>query len=226
MGDKVELTLQERTIIGKQVAKLRSQGLVPGVVYGHDFPATNVSASDKELVKVYHAAGKRQPVELHMGEQKRLAMIKSTDMDPIKHQLRHIAFHVVRQNEVVQTEVPLVIDGSGETPAEKAGLVVLTTLDSVHIEALPKDLPDSLHIDGQRLVDIGDHITVADITAVPGVAILTEPDSVLVTVYEPSALAAKNEAAGGEAEEATTEETEGTGEDSAETDTASTDEEK
>ncbi len=200
MGEKVELTVETRDVTGKKVASLRRDGYVPAVVYGHDFPAQSVMAAEVPMTKAVRSAGKHHPVELQIGNDKRLVMIKSTDVDPVKHGLRHVAFHVVKQNEEVETEVPVVVLGVGETPAEKAGLVVLTGATTVEVKALPNSLPDQLEVDGEKLVEIGDNLTVADIKAPKGVTILSDPEQVVASTYEPSALQAANEAAGGDAE--------------------------
>lgn len=200
MGEKVELTVETRDVTGKKVASLRRDGYVPAVVYGHDFPAQSVMAEAVPMTKAVRTAGKHHPIELEIGGAKRLAMIKTTDFDPVKHGLRHVAFHVVKQNEEVETEVPVVVVGAGETPAEKAGLVVLTGIDAVEVKALPNSLPDQLEVPGEKLVEVSDHLTVADITPVKGVTILSDPEQVIATAYEPSALQAANEAAGGDAE--------------------------
>jgi large subunit ribosomal protein L25 len=200
MGEKVELTVTLRDVTGKKVAGLRKDGYTPAVVYGHDFPAQSVMAEFVPMAKAVHRAGKHHPVELTIGDKKRLAMIKALDFDPVKRTVRHVAFHVVKQNEAVETEVPVVVTGMGETPAEKAGFVVLTGAETVEVKALPKDLPDSLEVPGDKLADVSDHLTVADIKPPKGVTILSEPDVVVATVYEPSALQAANEAAGGTAE--------------------------
>ena len=200
MGEKVELTVTLRDVTGKKVAGLRKNGYVPAVVYGHDFPAQAVMGEEVPVTKAVRTAGRHHPVELTIDGQKRLAMIKSTDLDPVKRTVRHVAFHVVKQNEEVETEVPVVITGEGETPAEKAGLVVLTGTDTIEVKALPNNLPDRLEAPGNKLVEAGDRLTVADITAPQGVTILSEPDLVVATAYEPSALQAANEATGGEAE--------------------------
>lgn len=200
MGEKVELSVTLRDVIGKKVAGLRKEGYVPAVVYGHDFPAQSVMADAVPMTKAVHRAGKHHPVELTIGDQKRLVMIKATDIDPVKHTVRHVAFHVVKQNEEVETEVPVIVVGAGETLAEKAGLVVLTGTDTVQVKALPNNLPDQLEVPGEKLVEVSDHVTIADIIAPKGVTILSDPELVVATVYEPSALQAANEAAGGGAE--------------------------
>lgn len=203
MGEQVELTVEERTVQGKAVKALRRQGIVPAVVYGADDEAQSVMAPFVNMTKAYKLAGKRQPVELLLGKTRRLAMIKSADFDPIKHELRHLAFHVINRNEKVTAEVPIVVDGGGQTPAERAGLVVLKTIESVEISALPADLLDSVEAPGERLVGVGDRLTVGDLRLPKGVEVVTDPTQVIATVYEPSALAAANDAAGGDAEEPT-----------------------
>lgn len=201
MGDKVFLTVENREVIGKKVKRLRKQGIVPAVVYGSGMEATLVMAQATEAEKAWRDAGRRQPVELTLGGKKHLAMIKSADLEPVKRHLRHLSLHVVKQNEKVETEVPVHVVGEGETPAEKAGLVVLKTIDTVQISALPKNLPEFVEVPGDTLAEAGDHVTVAQIVPLEGVEIQTDPEQIVATVYEPSALAAANEAAAGQADE-------------------------
>lgn len=197
MAASVSLKLEERTEQGKKVAALRKQGFVPGVVYGSTYGPKTVKAPLPELQKTVRQAGKHHPVQITIGNDTRLAMIKSIDVGPVKQNLRHVSFHVIKQNEKVATEVPVVVTGEGETPAEKAGLVLLKTADTVAIEALPANLPESLAADGEKLVAEGDRLTVADLMVPANVTITSEPETVLVTVFEPAALAAANDAAGG-----------------------------
>jgi large subunit ribosomal protein L25 len=200
MGEKILLTVEERKVLGKKVSQLRKQGLVPGVVYGHGVEATAVMAPATVLNKVWREVGGRQPVHLTIGDgQKRLAMIKSADFEPVKRSLRHMSFHVVKQNEKVETEVPIHIVGEGETEAEQHGLVVLQALENARISAFPGDLPEALSAPSEKLVLEGDVITVADITPIDGVEILNEPEVVVASVYEPSALAAKMDEQAGDA---------------------------
>jgi large subunit ribosomal protein L25 len=203
MGDKISLTVEERTVIGKKVKQLRKAGLVPGIIYGGGLGSVAVTAPGIEALKVWRDAGKHHVIELTFDGKKRLAMIKSADLEPVKRHLRHLSLHIVKQDEKVETQVPIRVIGEGETPAEKAGLVVLKTIESVDITALPSNLPDFVEVSGDELNEAGDHLTVADIKAIDGVEVLSDPAQIVVTVYEPSALAAANEAAAGEATDET-----------------------
>jgi large subunit ribosomal protein L25 len=196
------IDLQPRDITGKAVKQLRTQGLVPAVIHDHGKPSVHVSGVYLELVKAYRTAGKHHPVKLKAGEQQFTALIKGVDFDPKKQQLRHIVFNAVKANEKVTAEVPVRIklaEGNESTPAERAGLVVLHQLEAVEVEAVPSKLPDELPFDGEVLAAVGDHVTVADLIVPAGVSVKTDPAHPLATVFEPSALQAANDAAGGDA---------------------------
>ena len=200
----ISLKLDERTVTGKKVAHLRRDGFVPSVVYGGKTAPIATQSQLVETTKVAHAAGRHSPVYLTIGGKKKLAIIKSIDVDPVKHQVRHVAFHTIKQNEKIVTEVPLVLTGEGESLAEKAGLVVLQALEKIEVRALPANLPEALEISIAELETADDKITLADIKLPEGVEyadIEQDTSLVVANVYEPSALQAANEAAGGDAEE-------------------------
>lgn len=200
----ISLKLDSRTAQGKQVKKLRQEGIVPSVVYGGKSEPLHTQSSIVETTKVAHKAGKHSPVHLTVDGKKKLAIIKSIDIDPVKHSIRHLAFHTIKQNEIITTTVPIQLVGTGESEAEKAGLVVLQALEQIDIKAKPADLPESLEISIAELATAEDKLTLEDITLPAGVEYAdSEQDTSLVVanVYEPSALQAANDAAGGDAEE-------------------------
>jgi large subunit ribosomal protein L25 len=188
--------LQERTVTGKGLNALRHEGLVPGVIHNHGQDSVHVMAKELDLTKVYNAAGKHHPLELSVGEQKYLALIKDAHFNPIKHRLEHVVFQAIKRNEKVEAEVPIRLEG--EIPAEKVGLMILHQLDTVQIEAFPRNLPDSLSVDATKLAELHDKITVADIEVPEGVTILTEEDHPIATVAETRAQVSEEAAAEGE----------------------------
>lgn len=201
-NQKISLNVDKRDITGKKVAQLRKSGQTPGIVYGGGMEPVSVKAASPEVEKVYRNAGKNHPVHLKVGGKARIAMIKNIDVDPVKRKVRHIAFHAVDQNVAVEAEVPVRLVGEGESAAEKAGLVVLQTVDNVAVKALPMELPDAIEVSIVDLADVGQHITVGDLKLPEGVELAHAENAdelVIASVYEPSALQAANESAGGEA---------------------------
>lgn len=204
MGNDISLKLDARTAQGKKVVKLRKEGLVPSVVYGGKADPIHTQSPIVETTKVTHKAGKHSPVHITVDGKKKLAIIKSIDVDPVKHEVRHVAFHTIKQNDVITTSVPIHLVGQGESEAEKAGLVVLQALEQIEIKAKPADLPEALELPITQLATTDDKLTLGDIKLPEGVEyadIEQDLDLVIANVYEPSALQAANDAAGGDAEE-------------------------
>jgi large subunit ribosomal protein L25 len=192
--------LEQRTVVGKGLGRLRQDGVVPAVIHNHGQESIHVMGPEMELVKIYQAAGKHHPLNLEVGSDKYLALIKDAHFDPVKRRLQHLVFQAIKQDEAVEAEVPIRIEG--DAPAEKVGLIILHQLDAVEIEALPKDLPDELVVSAETLAELHDKITVADLKVPAGVTILTDAEHPIATVAESRAMAA---------EEAEAEEAEGEG---------------
>jgi large subunit ribosomal protein L25 len=202
----ISLKLQARTAEGKKVIKLRQSGFVPSVVYGAHNEPIKTQSPYVETFKAVHSAGRHTPLDLIIDGKKKLAIIKDIDMNPVKHTLRHVAFHTINQNDIITTEVPIVLVGQGESPAERAGLVVLQAIEQIEIKAKPANLPESLEVSIAGLETDEDRITIADIKLPAGVEfadIDQDMELVIANVYEPGALQAANEAAGGDADEET-----------------------
>ncbi len=201
--DALKLKLDPRDVTGKAVKHLRKEGLVPAVIHDHGKASVVVQAEYQDIFHAYQKAGKHHPVELKVGDKTHTALIKTATFDPKKNSLAHVVFNAVKRNEKVTAEVPVrpkYDEGNDASPAERASLIVLHNLTTVEVEATAKDLPDELHFDGEKLVEVGDHVTVADLIVPAGVTIKADPAQALSTVYEPSALQAANDAAGGDAE--------------------------
>lgn len=198
---EIKLNLDTRTATGKKVSTLRQDGIVPSVVYGGQDEPVSTQSSLGETIKVVREAGKHTPVRLTIDGKKKLAIIKNVEVDPVTHGILHVAFHAIKQNDVITTQVPIVLIGQGESVAEKAGLIVLQAIEHLEIKAKPASLPESLQISIAGLATDEDRITIADIVLPEGVEFADldqDLDLVVANVYEPAALEAANEAAAGD----------------------------
>lgn len=200
---ELTLELEHREITGKQVKNLRKTGMIPAVIHDHGKPSVVVAVEYQALFHAYQTAGKHHPVQLKANGKNYTAIIKSVTHDPRYNAVTHVVFNAIKAREKVTTEVPIhmVLDEDNEsTPAERAGLMVLRNATTVEIEAPANKLPDALEFNGEKLVEIGDSATVADLVVPEGVVVKAEPEQTIARVVEPAAVAAANDAAGGEAE--------------------------
>jgi len=201
--DKIELTLDARTVTGKTVKTLRAKGIVPAVIHDHGKASVPVQGEYQAMYKAYQQAGKHHPIMLKAGGKNYVAMIKTIEFEPKKNTMRHIVFGAVGVHEKVEAEIPVhaaYAEGNDSSPAERAGYLVISNVPFVVVEAVSTSLPDVLTYDAEKLVEVGDRVTVAELNIPSGVELKTEPETVIATVYEPSAVAAANDAAGGDAE--------------------------
>jgi large subunit ribosomal protein L25 len=128
--------------------------------------------------------------------------------DPVTSRLLHIDLYRTQAGEAVRLTVPLV--HVGEAPVVEVGGVVLSLLDELEIECLPRDVPEAIHVDLSSLVDMQSVITVADLAIPEGVTVLTDPETDVVRVSLPTKMEEVVEAGAEEVEGAEgPEETEG-----------------
>lgn len=183
--DTIAVELEKREVLRKGLKTLRAGGKIPAVIHNHGKESIHVSGDYIKLGKVFDQAGKHHPVELSVGKEKHLALIKDADFEPVKNRLRHMVFQAIRQNEAVEAEIPVVFKEGAEIPAEKASLLVLKHIDHVEVKALPKDLPDELVVDPSSLTAVGDTLSVSDLIVPAGVTVLTDPEHGIATVEMP-----------------------------------------
>jgi len=207
--DSITLTVDARIVTGKAVKHLRKDGIVPAVIHDHGKDSVLVQGEYLELFRVYKHAGKHHPIELKTPAHTYTVLIKDAEFEPRKNQLTHLVFNAVNKNQKVEAEVPIHArynEDNESSPAERSGLIVLQQLEAIQVKAVPAGIPDAVFYDAEKLAEVGDHVTVADLIVPADVEVLTEAEHAVATVFEPSALAAANDAAGGTA---TDEETEG-----------------
>lgn len=186
--DQIELTLEKRDVTGKKVKQLRVQGIVPAVVYGHHFDPLTVQVEEKALRQAVREAGTSRLIDLKipgfMSTEK--ALIRDLLRDPISRDILHVDFYRVSMTERITAEIPIAF--VGESPALGNSMFMLYYgLESVQVECLPGDLPESIEADLSALRDAGDAMYVRDLAVPDKVTILTDPEELVVRVEETKA---------------------------------------
>ena len=97
-----------------------------------------------------------------LGKESHYALVREKQRDVVRGNLLHVDFQVVSLTEKVHAEVS--VELIGESPAVKdlGGLIIVNN-EQLSVEALPRDLPDSIEVDISALKEIGDTIYVRDI---------------------------------------------------------------
>ncbi len=171
MSQDVQLQAETRDGLGKNaVATLRGEGNVPAVIQEHGKESIAILIDGRDILKAYNAVGKSQAIDLTIGSTKKLALIKEIEFVPLKKEVQHVVFQALKADEVVDAVVPVHIVGT--VPAEENRLVLLHTLESIEVRALPKDLPEALEVSGDKLVEVDDRLVISDIKLPAGVELV------------------------------------------------------
>ncbi|HUJ10526.1 MAG TPA: 50S ribosomal protein L25 [Verrucomicrobiae bacterium] len=202
MAEKIQIKAKARTEIGRgAVKRMRTQGVVPGVIYGAHSKPLNVAVALQDLENaLHHATGENMLVDLQVDQDgktdNRLALIQEVQHHPYEDTILHIDFHEVRATEKLRANVaarPI-----GEPAGVKTGGGVLEyVMRELRVECLPKDLPSIIEVNVEKL-EIGQSVHVGEIAVPAGVTVLDDKDQTVFLVAAPiteEELAAMTEAA-------------------------------
>jgi large subunit ribosomal protein L25 len=184
MPDRPKLAAAGRTVTGKRVARLRHEGRLPAVVYGHGVPSEALTVDAHEFDLLRRHVGASTLVDLAVdGKKSRPVLVHSVQVHPLSRRPIHVDLFAVRMTEELTVEVALV--ATGTAPATDLGGTLMHPVSTVKVRALPDNLPESLHYDISGLVDYDTTITVADLELPDGVTIQSDPHDVIARVLAP-----------------------------------------
>ena len=203
MAKQVKLKVEPRTNVGRSaVRKLRARGLIPAVIYGGANKPQPLQVTARDInAMMSQASGENVLVELEIAGEgsSRTALVQEVQHSPVGGDIRHVDFHAISMDQMIQAEVPLEPTGTAVGVKTFGGLLE-QSLRALAIECLPGDLPDRITVDVSQL-NIGDSIHVRDIQFPPGVTSKVQPDltafSVVAPVVEEEPVVAEAEAAAG-----------------------------
>jgi large subunit ribosomal protein L25 len=185
MADQITLQVKPRSKTGKAAAKLRAEGVIPGILYGQGKEATPVEADEKEVLKTFQEAGSNRLVDAQIAEgDTKTVLFHDVQINPVTQRMQHFDLFTVKMDETIRTEVP--IHFTGEATAEHVhSAIIVKNLEEIEVEALPRDLPEFLEVDLTPIDEIGKSIHVRDITVPPGVELLVDADEMIVKADPP-----------------------------------------
>lgn len=138
------------------------------------------------FLKTYQEAKDVAVADLEFGENKYKVIISEIQLDPISGDVLHVNFRRIHEGEKITTTVPLRVIGASEAVERGEGLL-LTLLDELEIETLPKYLPSEITVDISALTEVGDGLKIKDLDIdLENVEVLGhEPEDLVVKLEEP-----------------------------------------
>lgn len=175
-----------RTTGSRSSRRLRAEGQLPAVIYGHGLDPLAVSVDARELrAALTSASGANALLSMEVGGTTHLTMAKEIQHHPVRGTLLHADFVVVRRDEVVGAEVSITLVGEAEA-VHRGGGVVDQQAFTLAIHAIPANIPNTVEVDISAL-EIGDAIRVGDLNLPDGVAADADADQVVAIAQPPQA---------------------------------------
>ena len=167
--------------------KLRQDGRVPAVVYGHGKDTVSLSLDPNELessLKRSHA-GMNTLFDLK-GDPKvegRTVLVKELQREPVRGGVVHADLFEIDTAERISVSVPVHLTGIAE--GVTMGGLIDHVLREIDLDCLPNAIPDSFEVDVTHL-QVGDAIHVSDLAVPEGIHIQTNADLAVVSVVTPA----------------------------------------
>jgi large subunit ribosomal protein L25 len=179
------LAAERRTVTGKATARLRRDGLLPAVVYGHGFESASITLDAHEFDILRRHVGRNALIDLSIeGAKPKPVLVHGVQLHKVNRRPIHVDLFAVRMTEELTVDVP--VHGIGESEAvTKHGGTLLNASGSVKVRARPDHLPQVIEVDLASLVDFDAAIHARDLPIPDGVTLLADPDEIVFKVAPP-----------------------------------------
>ncbi len=193
MATKVMLNAEPRSERGKEAARvMRREGYVPAVIYGAGEETRACKVETKQLEKLLTTTNYENTlIDLKTAEGEQRVLIREVQFHPFKPEVLHVDFLAVRKGEKIRLDVPVRLLGS--SVGVKEGGILEHHKHDVAVRCAPAAIPEALEFDISAL-DIGETVSVGDLTAPEGVELLDDPSTAICSVVPPTVHVVEEEA--------------------------------
>jgi large subunit ribosomal protein L25 len=173
------LKAEVREHIGsKAVRKVRRQGRIPAIVYGHKQEPTAISLDEHDFVRGLHHG--HRLIDIQLGRKKEKMIVKELQYDYLGRNIIHVDLMRVDMSETIKVTVPIELKGNAAGTHE--GGIIEEHVDRLEIEAKVTDIPDVVVV-SVKDVHVGDALHAGQVELPAGVRLVSSPDMLLVTCH-------------------------------------------
>ena len=192
--EKIELVTGRRKVAKGAAKRLRSEGIVPGVLYGHGVENIPLKIQALRLNRILSEAGSSQLIHLRIDDSPTTQPVLAREIqrDVLTGAPVHVDFLAVSMTEKITAQVALTLVGEPQPVVQGEG-ILLHGAGEIEIECLPGDLIPSLEVDISDL-DFDTAVYVGDLQVPANITILSDPQEMIAQLsYEQMAVAVEEE---------------------------------
>ena len=167
--------IRERTG-SKSSVKVRKQGRIPAVVYGHKKETVAVSLDAHNLVEGLHHGSR--VFDIQIGKKKETVMFKNLQYDYLGRDIIHVDLVRVDVTETVKIKVPIELKGTAQGTHE--GGIIEEHVAWLEVECMVTDIPETIAVWVKDL-GIGQALHAGEVELPEKVKLVSDTNIVLVT---------------------------------------------
>jgi len=179
---EITLKTKVRKEIGKEAVKrLRKEGWIPAILYGHGEETFPIAVEESSLHLVHESSILSMEMD---GGSHRKTLVKEIQRDFITDEVLHLDFQLIHEHEKITVEVPIILEGHAVGVKDEGGTLE-HFLRIVQIHCLPAEIPQEFRLDVSSL-KIGDAYHVRDLAMQkPNLDIEEDPEQTILTITPP-----------------------------------------
>ena len=172
-----------------QVNKLRSDGFIPGVLYGGKKSNLNISLKKLQLKKIISTETFMSKVyELDIDGSSEKALARDVAYDPVSDEPIHIDFMRITTGSKLTLEIPVKFINTEKSPGLKKGGVLNIVRRKVELKCPAENIPDEIIVDLNN-TEINTSLKISSVKLPENVLpTITDRDFVIATVAAPTVL--------------------------------------
>jgi large subunit ribosomal protein L25 len=162
----------------KDAARLRKQGQIPAIVYGHKKEPVAISLDARSFVEELRHG--RRLMDIQLGEENEKMLVKEVQYDHLGKEIIHVDLMRVDVTEMVRVAVPIELKGTAKG-AHEGGMVEVHT-DRVEVECRVTEIPERITVSIKEMA-LGDALHAKDLQLPEGVKLISSPELLLATCH-------------------------------------------
>jgi large subunit ribosomal protein L25 len=172
-----------------QVNKLRSEGIIPGVLYGGRKDNLNISLKKLHLQNIINTETFMSKVyDLDIDGNSEKALARDVAYDPLSDEPIHIDFMRITKGSRLTLEIPVKFINSDKSPGLKKGGVLNIVRRKVELKCPAENIPDEIVVDLDN-AEINTGLKISSVKLPENVSpTIADRDFVIATIAPPTIL--------------------------------------
>ena len=171
--------IRERTGT-KAVQKVRREGRIPAIIYGHKQTPVAISLDAHNFVEGLHHGHRLMDVQIDKKKEK--IIVKDLQYDHLGKNIIHADLMRVDITETIKVNVPIELKGAGTAKGTHEGGIIEEHVDHLEIECKATDIPETIVV-WVKEIGVGDSLHAGDILLTEGLKLISPPETLLVTCH-------------------------------------------